>query len=153
VAGSVLGFFRSLLGGAETGKGAAVASQEEIDRFLSEQRLGVLVTIRRDGTPQASPVAYLYEDGKIAISTVKRLAKVKNIRRDDRVTFCVVGQPPNARYVTIHGRAKVIEDEIVEPTAKIFRRVSDSPVPDDFEELLRKQGRVILTITPERFLP
>jgi PPOX class probable F420-dependent enzyme len=130
-----------------------MAIQEEVDRFLSEQRLGVLVTIRRDGSPQASPVAYLYEDGKIVISTIRRLAKVKNIRRDDRVTFCVVGQPPNARYVTIHGRVRVIEDDIVEPTARLFRRVSDNPIPDDFERLLRQQGRVILIITPEQFLP
>lgn len=130
-----------------------MATQEEIDRFLSEQRLGVLVTIRRDGTPQASPVAYLYEGGKIVISTVRRFAKIKNIGRDDRVTFCVVGQPPHARYVTVHGRARVIEDDIVEPTARLFRRVSDNPIPDDFERLLRQQGRVILIITPEQFLP
>ena len=130
-----------------------MSTQEEVDRFLSEQRLGVLVTIRRDGTPQASPVAYLYEDGKIVVSTIKKLAKVKKIRRDDRVTFCVVGQPPHVRYVTVHGRASVIEDDIVEPTARLFRRVSDSPLPDDFEQLLRRQGRVILVITPERFVP
>jgi PPOX class probable F420-dependent enzyme len=113
-----------------------VAAQEEIDRFLSEQRLGVLVTTRGDGTPQASPVAYLYEDGKILISTIGRFAKVKNIRRDDRVAFCVVGQLPRARYVTVYGRAKVIEGDIAEPTARIFRRVSDNPIPDDFERLL-----------------
>ena len=56
-------------------------------------------------------------------------------------------------YVTISGRAMVEEEDIAERTAAIFRRMSDRAPPDNFEEILRQQSRILIVITPERLVP
>ena len=54
----------------------------EQEQFLQKHRFGVLTTIKKSGAPQATPVYYLYEDGKILISANKWKHKTRNIQRD-----------------------------------------------------------------------
>ena len=127
----------------------ATADQEAI---LQSEKLAVLATVRRDGSPQLSPINYAYQDGKILVSTTRNRAKFHNVRRNSQVSLCVVsakGRP----YVTISGRAMVEEEDIAERTAAIFRRMSDRAPPDNFEEILRQQSRILIVITPERLVP
>jgi nitroimidazol reductase NimA-like FMN-containing flavoprotein (pyridoxamine 5'-phosphate oxidase superfamily) len=51
------------------------------------QRLGVLVTLKRDGRPQMSNIMYGISDGRIRISATDGRAKTNNLRRDPRASL------------------------------------------------------------------
>lgn len=123
----------------------------EQERILRDEKLGILATARRDGSAQLTPVNYVYRDDVILISITRDRAKYGNVRRDPRVSFCVLasdGRP----YVTVYGRARIEERDIEAGTKEIFGRISERPPPDNFGELLREQRRVLIIVTPERFV-
>ena len=124
----------------------------EQEALIKEQALGILATVKKDGSPQLTPVYYAYEEGQILISITKTRAKYHNIKRNPQVTMCVV-KPEGRPYVTVSGRAEIEEHDIVDGTAKVFKRFSDRPLPENFEENLREQQRVLVKITPDRFIP
>lgn len=124
----------------------------EQEAFVKEQKLGVLATQKKDGTSQLSPIYYAYQDGRIVISITKTRAKYHNIRRNPQVSICIVS-PEGRPYVTVYGRAEIEDDDIVEGTAAIFKRFNDRALPDNFEAGLREQQRVLVFISPEKFVP
>ena len=123
--------------------------QEEIIRG---ERIAILATVRRDGGPQMTPINYVYEDSRFLISTTRSRAKYHNIHRNPQVSLCIVRQGGRP-YLTVFGRAQIEETEIEEGTAAIFRSMSDRPLPDNFGDVLREQGRILIIVTPERFIP
>jgi len=124
----------------------------EQEQIIAGEIIGLLATVRRDGAPQLTPVNYAYKDGLFLVSTTKDRAKYQNVRRNPKVSLCIVkeGWRP---YVTVYGTGRVEEDDIAEATAEIARRMSDRVLPDNFAELLREQRRVLIIVTPERFVP
>lgn len=120
--------------------------------LFDEQPLGILATVRKDGSPHLTPINYACHNGQILISITRTRVKYHNIKRNPRVSLCIV-KPEGRPYVTVYGHAKIEEQDIVEGTSMLFRRVSDRPLPDNFEESLREQQRVLVKITPERFVP
>jgi PPOX class probable F420-dependent enzyme len=124
----------------------------EQEAFVKEQKLGVLATQKKDGTSQLSPIYYAYQDGRIVISITKTRAKYHNIRRNPQVSICIVS-PEGRPYVTVYGRAEIEDGDIVDGTAAIFKRFNDRALPDNFEAGLREQQRVLVFISPERFVP
>ncbi|MEE9278427.1 MAG: PPOX class F420-dependent oxidoreductase, partial [Dehalococcoidia bacterium] len=79
----------------------------DAERFLRGRHVAVLTTINADGTPLQTPVWYLYQDGLIYIRTNSKSGKVRNIRRDPRVSLCVQDERPPYRGVTVKGTASV----------------------------------------------
>ena len=129
-----------------------MAPTPEQEQIIQEEKLAVLATLRSDGSPQLSPINYAYQDGRFLISTTRDRAKYKNVRRNPQVSLCIVraeGHP----YVMISGRARIEETEIEEGTAQIVQNMSDRPPPENFAERLREQGRILIIVTPERFVP
>ena len=119
----------------------------EQEQVIREEQLAILATLRREGSPQLTPVNYVYKDGRFLISTTRDRAKYHNVRRNPQVSLCIL-RPEGRPYVTVPGRARIVEG-----TAEIFRRLTDRPPPENFAEALRAQGRVLIVVTPERFLP
>ncbi len=94
--------------------------QPRTDRFLRGRHVAVLTTINGDGTPLQTPVWYLYQDELIYIRTSSNSGKVRNIRRDPRVSLCVQDERPPYRGVTVNGTASV-QAEQPELSAKMSR--------------------------------
>ncbi len=126
--------------------------EPEQEQFLYKHRFGVLSTLKKGGAPQATPVYYLYEDGKILISANKWKYKTRNIQRDPRVTLCVLDEGPRNRYLQVSGRAVVTEEDLVETSTRIFSRFR-SEIREDFPQWLKDQQRVIVVLTPEHVSP
>lgn len=123
------------------------------EQIIGDETIGLLATLRRDGSPQLTPVNYAYEDGRFFISITRDRAKYPNIRRNRKVSLCIAKQPGWRPYVTVFGTAQIVEDDIVEGTTKIMRRMSDREVPANLGDVLRQQKRVLVIVTPERFVP
>jgi PPOX class probable F420-dependent enzyme len=127
----------------------------EQEQLINEQTIGMLATLMRDGTPQLTPINYAYQDGRFLMSTTKERAKYHNIRRNATVSLAVAGDGWRP-YVTVYGTAEIEEQDytrIAEGTAAVASRMSDRPLPDNFADALRQQKRVLIVLTPERFVP
>ncbi|MBM4438956.1 MAG: TIGR03618 family F420-dependent PPOX class oxidoreductase [Candidatus Rokubacteria bacterium] len=80
-------------------------------RFLDTREVVVLATLQPDGSPLAMPMWFLHDAQAITMLSVDGLRKVKNLRRDPRVS--VVGEAHDAagiRGVVVQGRAEFLED-------------------------------------------
>lgn len=129
-----------------------MAATPEQEAIITGENLGYMATLKRDGSPQVTPINYAYVDGNILVSTTKDRAKYHNVRRNPNVSVCIV-QEGGRPYVTVYGKARVEEDDIVDGTAAIMRNMSNREAPDNFAEALRQQRRVLIILTPERFVP
>ncbi len=76
--------------------------------FLDEQRFAVLATILPDGTPQQTVMWYLIEGDELLFNTKRGRVKDQNLSRDPRVSLCI---EDGYRYVTIHGTARMNDDQ------------------------------------------
>jgi PPOX class probable F420-dependent enzyme len=123
------------------------------DALLRGRTNAVLATNRRDGGPQMTPNWYLWVGGKFLISTQNGTAKIKNIRRDRRVSLCI-DDPQGGDYVTVYGIATIIEQaDAREPTLQLLRKYRDEvDVLPHWERINRDHDRVVIVIEPERFV-
>lgn len=82
---------------------------DNVRAFLEEPRFGVMATINSSGTPQLTVMWYaLSEDADVVVlNSMRGLIKDRNLRRDSRMSLCV---EDGMRYVTLEGRAELIED-------------------------------------------
>ena len=130
-----------------------MALTPEQETYLTEHRIAVLGTGRRDGSPQLSLINYHYDGTDIALSVTSDRAKWKNAVRQPRVSLLV---QDGRRQLIVYGRAQAISDTpgIVAGHRRL-RAAAGRAVDandDDFAKELQEQKRVILRITPERAL-
>lgn len=140
---------------------ARIAQSQRVDRaelidFLRSRHDGVLVTTRRDGSPQLSPVTYGVDgEGRVTVSTYPDRAKAANARRNPAASLMSVASPFADPWVQVDGMAEVIElPEAVEPLVDYFRSISgEHPDWDEYREAMVAQGKCLIRITIERWGP
>jgi uncharacterized protein len=136
------------------GKGT-VMSQDPGRDFIARSHRGVLATIKRDGRPQMSNMAYLLdEDGRIKMSTRGPNVKVKNIRRDPRVTVAVQGES-FADYLVVDGNATIIDENPIPTLKRIYEGIRGEPHPNwqEFEAAQVQEQRVVIDIEIQHMYP
>jgi PPOX class probable F420-dependent enzyme len=125
---------------------------EAARQFLREHHHAVLVTRRRDGGVQTSPVtAGLDDAGRAIVSTLARSAKARNLQRDPRATLCVVPDSWFGKWIQVEGAAEVVQrPEALELLVDYYRRISgEHPDWDDYRRAMDEQGRVLVRVTLE----
>lgn len=124
------------------------------DEFLKEQKVLRLATIDKNKTPHIVPVWYRYSGGKVYIGTNTKTQKVKNIKKNNRISCCVdVGiNAPNIFGVMLQGNASLIlENKKVKRIAKkILLRYFKSLENKSAKELLDDTD-CIIEIVPKKF--
>ena len=121
-----------------------------LDEFLSEPRNVVVVGIRRDGRPHATPNWFGWDGERFYVSTMRGRAKYKIFSRDPRVEL-LFDDPQGFRYVALSGTVEILEDLHGElPRFRAIRAKHGVAIPpdDEFEAALAAEGRVLLAITP-----
>jgi PPOX class probable F420-dependent enzyme len=86
---------------------------EQLAAFLKRTGpalVGVVATIRSDGSPHAVPVWYRWDGEVVNIWTLDGRRWVANIRRDQRVGFSVQETEPPFAAVVMRGTAQVMTD-------------------------------------------
>ena len=133
-------------------------SREELLDFVRTRHHLILVTTRQDGRPQLSPVTGGVDDaGRIVISTYPDRAKATNLRRDPRASVLVLSDEWDDAWVQVDGTAEVLDmpsQEAEDGLVEYFRCISgEHPDWDDYRAAMRKQGKSLVRITPERWGP
>ena len=78
-----------------------------LEQFLQERHMGVLVTLRADGSPHAVPVGFTLEGSVVRVITFAGSVKARNAARGGRAA---ITQHDGARWVTFEGRVSVTDD-------------------------------------------
>ncbi|MFN8486092.1 MAG: PPOX class F420-dependent oxidoreductase [Caldilineaceae bacterium] len=129
-------------------------SQAQIEAFLAPPRHAIVATNTPDGGPQLSPVWYIYENERLYISTGASSVKVRHLRRDSRVTICVDGGHPDARYVILQGAATILETgdpRQEEMRWRIIRHYHATEAEaQQYYDAVRSMVSVLIVVTPER---
>lgn len=130
---------------------------EERRQFLEQHRLCVVGYGRSDGPPSLSPVYYVMDGEDLLISTTATRAKTRAIRRNPDVSICVLGEAMPFPYLTVYGCGRIEEEGAVDAMMKVGGAMSGSPIPESarpaVEERARKEGRVVLRVTPQSYVP
>ena len=132
------------------------ADRAELLEFLRPRHHAILMTTRRDGRPQSSPNACGVDaEGRIVISTYPERAKVANIRRDPRVSLCVLSDEWNGPWVQVDGQAEVLDlPEALEPLVDYFRCIAgEHPDWAEYRQAMRDQGKCLIRVTIESWGP
>ena len=125
-------------------------SNDAVRAFLAEQPVGVLATRRKDGGIRQSVVYHVVDGDRILISTMHDRAKARDVARDGRASYAVLGHAKPFPQVVVEGPARILTDGIGEPTMRIFEKVSGSrPASPLTDEMLAGMKRVILEVTIE----
>jgi len=135
---------------------ATPVRRDEMLEFVRPRHHAVLITTRRDGTPQVSPVTCGVDgQGRVVISTYPQRAKVHNARREPRVTLCVLSDEFNGPYVQLDGTAEVRDlPEALDDLVEYYRSISgEHPDWDEYREAMRRQGKCLIRVTIERWGP
>jgi len=142
---------------------ANIATTDRVDRdqlldFVRPRHQMTLLTLRRDGRPQVSPVTGGVDaEGRLVISTYPERAKAVNLRRDPRATVLVHSDEWNGPYVQVDGTAEVLDmpsQEAEDALVEYFRCISgEHPDWEEYRQAMRKQGKSLVRVTPESWGP
>ena len=124
--------------------------------FLRHHHRAVLVTLREDGRPQPSPVLCgLDAEGRVAVSTTETTSKVRNVRRDPRVSACLLTDGFFGTWAYVQGTAEIVPlPEAMEGLVALYRSISgEHPDWDEYRQAMTDQRRVLLRFAIERAGP
>lgn len=130
-------------------------TRDEALAYVRRSHRGVLATLKRDGRPQLSNVAYLLDDdGVIKISVTRDRAKTRNVRRDPRVSMTVIGDNWY-EYVVVEGTGRIIDDDPIPLLRHVYRGVTGGDHPNwaEFDAAMVRDERAVLAITVDRLYP
>lgn len=112
-------------------------SQADAEACLARGEIGLLSTVSEAGRPCGVPVSYVVVNGRIYFHSAKDGEKVRNMRREPRVSFCTAVQDRplyNGQFTVLyesavaHGRAVEVTNE--EEKARALRALCEKYFPD-----------------------
>ena len=126
--------------------------------FLADHHQGVLITLRKDGSPQSSNIAFAVADGVARISVTADRAKTKNLARDPRAVLHVTGES-FYQYVSASGTAELtpVSTEPGDATGQELLDLHDAvaaephPDPDEFFQAMVDDRRLVIRFTPDSY--
>ncbi|WP_431036819.1 PPOX class F420-dependent oxidoreductase [Streptomyces sp. P6-2-1] len=123
--------------------------------LLGERGRGGVLTLKKDGRPQVSTVDFAHDPatGRIRFSTTHDRAKVRNLRRDPRVSLYVTSEDGGA-YGVYEGTASLTDvaaapdDAAVEELVDLYRAVrGEHPDWDEYRRVMVEDGRLVVSFT------
>ena len=134
-------------------------SEQEIKDFLTTKVLMLhLGTVDGKGHANIHPVAYYYDpsNNKFYVLTEKKSKKVRNLKKNEIVYFCV--DDPNPPYKGARGKGDVVIREDLDFNVSILEKIIprysgklEDPTSQALLEELKKGEAVVLEISPAYF--
>ena len=83
---------------------AGAIPEKYMDLLTTKKAFAHLGTLMPDGSPQVTPVWCDYADGFVRINSAKGRQKDRNMRREPRISLCVMDPENPYRYLELRGR-------------------------------------------------
>jgi PPOX class probable F420-dependent enzyme len=119
--------------------------------YLRQNHRSVLITRRRDGEPNPSPVMHAVDAaGRVIISSREPAFKVRNLKADSRAVLCAFQDQFFGPWVRVSGPAEIIGlPEAMPVLEDLYRQISgEHPDWEDYRQAMVRDRRVIIAITP-----
>lgn len=134
--------------------GPLAMTDDELGEFLAGEPprpcYATVASLRRDGSPVAVPLGYLYEDGWIYFSMNPETSGTKRIRHDPRVCVSVYNDRYPVRFAIITGEAEEYPDPGQQLERRKFMRnmghVGEHLDLDEYFDLHEQGGRVVFRV-------
>ena len=125
--------------------------------FMRSNHNALLLTYRRDGSPQLSPVTVGVDDGGRPIVSSRETAfKTRNLLRDPRASLCVLNPQFYGEWVYVDATSEIVHlPEAMELLVDYYRQVRGEEHPDwdDYRAAMTRDQRVILRFDVHRAGP
>ncbi|HSF26005.1 MAG TPA: PPOX class F420-dependent oxidoreductase [Actinomycetes bacterium] len=120
---------------------------EQAQELLRHHHRAVMATFRADGRPQLSPVlATLDAAGRVVVSTREPSMKVRNLRRDPRISLCLLNPGFFGDWAQVEGVAEIVgQPDAMEPLIDYYRSISgEHPDWGDYRAAMVREQRVVV---------
>lgn len=126
---------------------------DKLQAFLDGKQNAIIATIKKDGSPQLTPVWYRWDGEQFWVSITKDRAKYKNLLRDARVSLCI-DDAETSTTVIATGKARLTEDNLWADTRKIVERYRGPEQGAAYVKSMQdnKEPRVLVVLTPEKVI-
>lgn len=127
----------------------------ELEDFVRTRHHGIVVTTRRDGRPQLSPVTMGLSDGTILVASYPARAKIANVRRTGTASVLVLSDDFDGAWVQIDGAAEVVDLPDAEDALVEYFRVISGEHPDweEYRRAMRDQEKCLLRVSVDTWGP
>jgi PPOX class probable F420-dependent enzyme len=129
----------------------------EAQKFLADHHRGVLVARKRDGWPQITLVTPVLDpEGRVILHSRADAFKVKNIRRNPKVSLLVMGEDfSGSKYVQVHGTAEIIPQPEAMDLLIYWHRQARGEHPNwqEYCEKMKTEDQVAIRIRIEKVNP
>jgi PPOX class probable F420-dependent enzyme len=126
----------------------AAMTDVELRGFLSQPLIADIVTLKKDGSPQITPVWYDFDGTYLYFSTTTDRAKARNIKRDKRIAVSIRNEDAH-KVVLFAGTASILDDGDHVVVRRIVARYFPPDKVDGFLSGL-EANRVIVQMKPIR---
>lgn len=126
-------------------------SKEECGEILQQGTSGVLAVAGDDDYPYAVPMSYVFCKNKIYFHCAKSGHKLDAITRNEKVSFCVIGQDhivPEEyttyyKSIIVFGKIRILEDDTEKRTAieKLTIKYSPNATEADLQKEIEKNWK------------
>ena len=132
----------------------STAADSGLVDLFAQLRVGVLITLKRDGRPQSSVVGHTFDPATLTarISITDDRAKTRNLRRDPRASYHVT-RPDLYAYAVGEAVADLTpvaadpHDATVEALIGYYRAMAgEHPDWDDYRTAMVAERRLLLTL-------
>lgn len=120
-------------------------------QLFEDANIGVLGTLRKDGTSHLTPVWVSLDGDVIVINTCSDRLKYRHIQRDPRVSVVVIDKNDSTRYVSVTGIAELTEEGAEEHMYALGRKYVTEPAQlETYNEVARTTAdiRALVRVTP-----
>ncbi len=90
--------------------------------FLENPYIGVVTTLRPDGSPHSTPVWVDVDDEGVSFNTARPRAKPRHLDADPRVSLVVVDPNNDLRWIGITGTATMSDDGANDQIDRLARK-------------------------------
>ncbi len=129
-----------------------LSSAEALDWVFARPRTAKIGIVTASGAPVVAPIWVARDGDALVFNTGADTAKGRAVARDPRVSLCFDDETPPFTFVTIAGRAEIIDDlaEVRRWAATIGGRYMGEDQAEAYGERNGVPGELLVRVTPTK---
>jgi PPOX class probable F420-dependent enzyme len=115
---------------------------------------GRFATVGADGTPNISPVWYVFDGEDFLFTTGGTTAKVRNLRRHPRAALCVADDAAPFAYVEVRGDVTLSDnlDHLLDVATRASARYMGADKAEEFGKRNAVPGELVVRLHPTKVI-
>jgi PPOX class probable F420-dependent enzyme len=130
-----------------------VTDAAAVKEFLKQTNRAVLITYRKDGGVQSSPMSVVADDdGNVLLATRSTAAKVKNLARNPKAAVCLITERFLGAWMHVEAEAEIEHLPDALPSLADFfqRRAGEDTSTEAFKQRMYDEKRVFIRVKTQR---